>query len=120
MKYTWQEFDEDVKEIIEILPKLKKGEIKNVYGIPRGGIVPAVKLSNLLNIPVILNKGQITENTLVVDDICDSGKTLNRFRKEKKGGLFITLFWKRGSITNADFSLREKKKDWIVFPWEAD
>ena len=120
MKYTWQEFDEDVKKIIEILPKLKKGEIKNVYGIPRGGLVLAVKLSNLLNIPVILDEGQITENTLVVDDICDSGKTLNRFRKEKKGGLFITLFWKRGSITNADFSLREKKKDWIVFPWEAD
>lgn len=70
--------------------------IKQVVGIARGGLLPAVILSHLLNLPLLLveysskngkgdNKNHknvlpLVEpqdgNVLVVDDICDSGGTL--------------------------------------------
>ncbi|MFT4261204.1 MAG: phosphoribosyltransferase [Candidatus Woesearchaeota archaeon] len=60
---------------IENLILKKVGEIKNVkdiFGIPRGGLIAAVILSHKLDLP-LTNK--ITKQTLVVDEICDSGKT---------------------------------------------
>ena len=44
MKYTWKEFDEDVKKIVEWL---KDKNFSNIYGVPRGGLPLAVKLSNI-------------------------------------------------------------------------
>ena len=52
-------------------------EIENIYGLPRGGLIPAVMLSHQLGIPMA--KGDIGPNTLIVDDICDSGETLDKF-----------------------------------------
>ena len=50
---------------------------KNIYGLPRGGLIPAVMLSHQLGIPMV--KGDIGPDTLIIDDICDSGETLNKF-----------------------------------------
>jgi hypoxanthine phosphoribosyltransferase len=49
-----------------------------IYGIPRGGLIPATYLSYKLNIPLIvtpINNLKEDEFLLIVDDILDSGKT---------------------------------------------
>ena len=61
-------------------------QIKNIYAIPRGGLPLAVSLSHRLNLPIIMNETEISPQTLVVDDIFDSGATL------KEVGRILTNF----------------------------
>ena len=120
--YTWQEFERDIEIIAEKI-KEKGWEFENIYGQPRGGLVPAVCFSHRLGIPLILNKDQITEKTLIVDDIADTGKTLYPLKINYLliylKLVIITLFYHRQSIFMPDIWLREKKEKWIHFPWEA-
>lgn len=113
-QYTWEQFDNDVKQIVGWI-KIG-GYFDGIYGLPKGGLVLAVKLSYLTGLSLVLNKEEITKDTLVVDDISDTGKTLKEFKE--KGCYIVTLFWHKQAITRPDFALREKKKDWIIFPWE--
>lgn len=114
--YKWKSFDNDTKNIANFAKKYK---FKNIYGIPRGGIIVAVKLSHLLNIPIILDYRNITNKTLVVDDILDTGKTLsNLFSIIKFKPKVATLFWYNKS-KKPDFWCREKLT-WVVFPWETN
>ena len=55
-------------------------KFKNIYGLQRGGLIPAVMLSHQLGIPMA--KGDIGPDTLIVDDICDSGETLDKLIKK--------------------------------------
>ncbi len=116
--YTWTQFDEDCEKI----KNWAKGHnFKNIFGIPRGGLVVGVRLSHLLNLPMVFEVKDITEMTLVVDDISDSGKTL-KMLQAKIGNLPITvaaLFLERKSNFIPAFFCREKTK-WVVFPWETD
>ena len=114
MKYTWKHFDKDTRKIEKWL-RIRRERFNSVYGIPRGGLVIAVKISNKFGIPLLLDKEEINEGTLIVDDISDTGKTLKKF-KEKN--LIVTLFYHKDTIAFPNFTIREKKKDWIIFPWE--
>lgn len=111
--YTWLQFDNDIKKMSE---KIKKSgrNFDGVWGPVRGGLVPAVMLSHALSLPFL---DRPTGKTLVVDDIADTGKTLKEFYRKN----FITTFYyHRQSIVVPDIWLREKKDQWIVFPWERD
>ena len=120
--YTWQEFAEDVEKIVRLIKESGR-QFKNVYGPPRGGLVPGVCLSHRLGIPLILNAEWITEDTLVVDDIADTGETLYPLKiyylLSSLKLTIITLFYHRQSIFMPDIWLREKKDKWIHFPWEV-
>ena len=110
-KYTWEEFDKDVKKIVKWL---KNKKFSNIYGVPRGGLPLAVKLSNILKKPLVIDEKKISKETLIVDDISDTGETLAKF----KGHLIVTLFYHKQTKTLPDFWIREKTCDWIIFPWE--
>lgn len=119
---TWAKFDLACDQIAEKIKKL--GTINSVYGIPRGGLVLAVKLSHLLNLKLITNETGITEKTLVVDDIADTGNTLQKLLKlycEPKGfkPLIATLYYHQKTKITPDVWIFEKKNAWIVFPWET-
>ncbi len=119
--YTWQDFDKDVDDILTHI-KNEDWTIKQIYAIPRGGLVLGVVLSNALGCELITRiegKGQYYDNVLIVDDIADSGKTLLNIPK-----VFLfkttTLFRKEGSQFVPNRVCRSCKKDeWIVFPWES-
>lgn len=85
-------------EIIERVNKLDKGF--KYYGVPRGGQY----ISAMLN-PV----DTIEEADIIIDDLIDSGKTEQDFKKYNKP--FIALFNKQ---TEQEF-----KDKWLVFPWEV-
>lgn len=115
--YTWQEFDEDIEKIAAWA---RSGNFQNVYGIPRGGLVAAVALSHRLEISMLFNLEEIGMNTLVVDDIADTGKTIeyleNKIVARPK---FATLVVACDARRLPDFAVR-KKENWVVFPWEVD
>ena len=119
-KYTWQQFDEDCITITEFAKK-QGVTWKNIYGIPRGGLALAVKLSFLLKIDLITNQDEITKDTLIVDDISDSGETIGKLLASpqiKTCPDVITLFIHQNSTFKPVFWVREKRERWIDFPWE--
>ena len=52
------------------------GPVSSIYGVPRGGLVPALMMARELDLPFV---PEPVRGTLVVDDIMDSGATRNRF-----------------------------------------
>jgi hypoxanthine phosphoribosyltransferase len=110
---SWEEFDIAIK-LLAFKIKESGVEISDIYGIPRGGLVIAVKLSHLLNKPVITQLG-LRYNTLIVDDIVDTGNTMIRH------SLTASLFYNPKSIYKPKFYVYEKTDDrWIDFPWEKN
>jgi GTP cyclohydrolase I len=84
--------------------------IENVYGVPRGGVVPAVLVAQRLGVPVADGPGA---GTLVIDDLVDSGATAARWQDEFP---FDALF--RKSVSPPDIGGIERD-GWLVFPWEG-
>ena len=73
------------------------------------------------NIPILENYKKV----LIVDDIIDSGETIQEILKilTKKYPYITfkiaTLFYKKSAIIEADFTINEAKQ-WIEFFWEKD
>ena len=109
--YTWNEFDKAVEHIAS---KCKFLEFSGVYGVPRGGLCLAVALSHKLKINLI---SEPIKNSLIVDDIYETGITLNNF-KDIEGAKFFVLFSKINPTWWNTVNI-SKKKEWIVFPWES-
>ena len=108
--FTWDEFDKSVEHIAS---KCKFLEFSGIYGIPRGGLCLAVALSHKLKINII---SEPIKNSLIVDDVYETGFTLNNF-KDIEGAMFFVLFSKiKPTWWNSVFL--SKKSEWIVFPWE--
>ena len=108
--FTWSEFDKSVEYIAN---KCKFLEFSGIYGVPRGGLCLAVALSHQLKINLL---SKPIKNALIVDDVYETGTTLNPL-KDIEGAMFFVLFSKvKPTWWNSVF-ISEKNK-WIVFPWE--
>ena len=108
--FNWSEFDKSVEHIAN---KCKFLEFSGIYGVPRGGLCLAVALSHKLKINLI---SKPIKDSLIVDDVYETGITLNTF-KDIEGAMFFVLFskikptwWNTVHIS--------PKNEWIVFPWE--
>ena len=108
---SWEQFGMMVEELGNKI----KGTFDGIYGLPRGGLPIAVYMSHKFNIPLLLYP---TENSLVVDDISDTGKTLQSHKNKKIACLFSTDW----TETKPDWFVDKKlnKDEWIVYPWEED
>lgn len=115
-KITYDRYKVAIAEIARQI-KEKKRCYKSIYPIPRGGYFTAIELSRLLNTPIECDKANIDHTTLVVDDICDSGKTI----KEFDGYDTAVAFVKERSLNKVSFSGRiVQENDWLVFPDEHE
>ena len=108
----WSEIHECVnilcKQIITEYPN-----IDSVMGLPRGGLIPAVLISHELNLPFVLHPGK---NTLVVDDINDTGHTLSK----APGAYWAVLHNKPTSKFKDCIYAKEVGDQWLVYPWERE
>ena len=114
---SYYQYSVYVKELVYMIQESNIFKnIKTIYAIPRGGYPIGVHLSHHLNIPLVSNiEGIKREELLIVDDIADTGVTL-----EKLTGMCIataTLFYKKRSTVKPTFYVVNTDK-WIVFPWE--
>ena len=108
--FTWDEFDKSVEHIAK---KCRFLQFSGIYGVPRGGLCLAVALSHKLKIHLI---SEPIKNSLIVDDIYETGITLNTF-KDIEGAKFFVLFSKeKPKWWNTVFI--SHKNEWVVFPWE--
>lgn len=90
----------------------KRDDLDGVWGVPRGGVAPAVMVAHHLGLPLVDDP---TVDTLVVDDVVDSGAT-----REKWGTFpFDALVCKP---TSPPWSHQEPPplvEGWVVLPWEV-
>lgn len=121
--YSWKQFDNDIDILSSFVrPYISILDLKNIYGIQRGGLVVAVSLSHKLNLPIILEKRRITKKTIIVDDIIDSGNTMIKLLKEtrNKTDFTLSLFFNQDSTYKSRYWVHKKNQNnWIVFPWET-
>ena len=108
--FTWRDFDKSVEHIAN---KCKFLEFSGVYGVPRGGLCLAVALSHKLKIKLI---SEPMKNSLIVDDVYETGITLETF-KGIEGAMFFVIFSKIKPSWWNTVHISEKS-NWIVFPWE--
>lgn len=129
MRLSWKEY-----EVLlgAILHDVENKDYDVVIGIKRGGLVPAVHMSNLLGIPMetvelqlrdgdgVFRCGDLSmyENPLVVDDICDSGETLEELHKHLPKADIAVLINKAISDKVTYYGAEYSTSKWVVFPWE--
>ena len=108
--FTWSDFD---KSVLHIANKCESLKFSGIYGVPRGGLCLAVALSHKLKVNLI---SKPRKNSLIIDDVYDTGITLNNF-KDIEGAMFFVLFSKvKPTWWNTVFI--SEKSEWIFFPWE--
>ena len=114
---TWNVIDEAVTDIAFNIKNTNK-DFKGVYGIPRGGLILAVMLSHKLDLPLIMSKDELDENSIIIDDIADTGKTLLDFIEYES--YVVTIHEHEQSLIKPDYSVIDKGDKWIVYPWETE
>lgn len=131
----------DVNSLIRTIV-LDKFTPEVIVGISRGGLTPGVMLSHWFQKPFKSIKASIRDfpewedylprksdkRILIVDDICDSGKTFqkisNHINKNNNNAdiRFASLWWNNECNFKPYYYVRECAKDsegiWIHFPWE--
>jgi hypoxanthine phosphoribosyltransferase len=87
--------------------------IDSVFGLKRGGLIPAVMISHKLGLPW---SDVMLPNTLVVDDICDTGITL----KNTVGVYTAVLHYKPHTSCYKPniYAQKHDGDEWIIYPWE--
>jgi xanthine phosphoribosyltransferase len=156
--YSWQEVERQTQEILRQIQR-DTWRPDYVVGLTRGGLVPANLISQYLECPMECLKVSLRDdagqpesnlwmaedafegkNVLIVDDINDSGATINWIMKDWQSSCFPKdKRWKEiwgnnvrvavlvdnessASKLNINYNavdLNKAEEDlWIVFPWE--
>ncbi len=135
---SWEEFHQDVKSVCE---KIKNsGTYNKIVAISRGGLLPAgiiayeldIRNCHAINIATYIGDehreldhldnlddvGEINSQTLIVDDLADSGQTFRLLRQEFPKTRFVSIYSKPAGLKEVDIYARELPDQWIVFPWD--
>ena len=96
-----------------------------VVGVLRGGLVPAVMLSHRLNLPMYVvwpdsQLGDGLPNLLFVDEIYDTGKTINRLQACHPSADFAVLYHNSDLPPLKFYGTKQLLNKWLVFPWEIE
>ena len=108
-------WDDTIDLVDKLCEKIitEQPNIDSVFGLKRGGLIPAVMVSHKLGLPW---SDVMLPNTLVVDDICDTGETL----KNCIGGYTAVLHYKPHTSCYQPniYATIHEGDEWIIFPWE--
>jgi len=122
---SWNDIEALVDNLAEQINKMDKKPFY-IYGVPRGGAIPAVWLSHKTGIDYYqLNSAQISKTAdlshiLIVDDICDSGETIKKIKENFPKCQTATLYYKETAFDKPDIYGETVGEEWIVFPWESN
>lgn len=96
---------------MQLVKRQSENNFSSVYGIPTGGCCVALMLRDLLEVPIVASAD---EDSLIVDDLVDSGRTLRPYMEA--GMMCDVLIRKPHSPFCDDVPERD---GWVVFPWET-
>ncbi len=139
--YSYNEFVKDVRDLAKKMPK----DYEAIVAVARGGLTIAHFLAEALEIKEVYTIGAksyenrtkqgkpligqaptvLAKKILVVDDIVDSGETMERVLKalrHKNSEAKIdtaALFYKPGASFKPDFWV-QNASEWIEFFWSED
>jgi len=108
-------WDDTIDLVDKLCEKIitEQPNIDSVFGLKRGGLIPAVMISHKLGLPW---SDVMLPNTLVVDDICDTGITL----KNTVGVYTAVLHYKPHTSCYKPniYAQKHDGDEWIIYPWE--
>ena len=114
MKKTIREYQIDIELLADAI---KRAGIKfdSIYGVPRGGYLPAIELGNIFRVPVIINPAEISGATLIVDDLADSGATLSKYQMLNRAVVYKKMCCKTEGLI---YAVEIPAGEWIELPDE--
>lgn len=138
MYISWDEFHQHTKELCK---KIKSyGNYNKIVAVSRGGLIPAgiiayeldIRNNEAINFSSYDNDeqrkaedvefeahiGVVDEKTLVVDDLADSGRTLQVLKRYYPQATFVTVYAKKQGAPEVDIYAKDIPDKWIVFPWD--
>ena len=143
---SWDQMHRDSRALAWRLDKhgpLEGGEWKAVVAITRGGMVPACIIARELNVRLVDTvsvksydhqsqaaaqvlkapdeavMGMDGDGVLIIDDLVDTGKTLEVVRGRWPRAHFATVYAKPKGKPMVDSFITEVSQDtWIFFPWD--
>jgi len=111
IRLGWNHFDLAVKALSN---QFSASEYSGVFGVPRGGLCLAVALSHALDLPLLDNP---TQDALIVDDVYETGRTLEALRLQCPDATFAVWvskcppqWWLAAEVVDSP--------EWLLFPWE--
>jgi len=133
IKLSW----EDVDNILTYIgSQLLKTDYKTILAVSRGGLIPGTILSHKLNLPLktvtwqtrdagekeVGRLNSITEryNCIVVDDILDTGVTIQTMKEASLHpfGTCAVLAKKETELLDIVGKKLYNNNKWVYFPWE--
>ena len=113
----WDTIDDLVNTLAEGVDN-NMDDIQYIHGLSRGGLIPAVMLSHKLNIsytpyPELFDPSK----TLIIDDIADSGKTLQRYKEYQTAVLHYKPH--TSSFVPDIWATKHTGDEWVIYPWES-
>lgn len=114
MKKTIREYQIDI-ELLAAAIKRAGIRFDSIYGIPRGGYLPAIELGNIFRVPVIINPAEISGATLIVDDLADSGATLAKYQMHARAVVYKKMCCKADGLI---YAVEVPAGEWIELPDE--
>lgn len=113
---NWMEYGRLVEDLGRKI-KLSGKKYTSILGVPTGGIPIAVFLSKLLSLPY--KDEAVVASTLVVDDISDTGETLEALARICDTACLFSTPWTKTKPTYS-VDMKSDKDSWIIFPYEME
>ncbi|MFZ0694019.1 MAG: xanthine phosphoribosyltransferase [Alphaproteobacteria bacterium] len=135
---TWNELHRQARALAGRIRN--RGVWTRVIGIARGGLVPAAILAKELDIRVVESisvasyegrvRGEVKilkrpdggdgADTIVVDDVADSGETIRVVRTLLPRAFYVAVYATPAGKPVVDaFAVEIDQESWLEFPWEA-
>ena len=120
IELSWAEFEVAIDKLTRWLDPIADG--RAIYAPPRGGLPIAVALSHRLNIPLVTTITSSIQKLIWVDDLIDTGITLQRARENLTGKNVRYCSWVNRLSPEHALSvllIDESEDVRVVFPWEC-
>ena len=139
---SWDQLHRDCRALAWRLEGVQPepGRWKRIIAVTRGGMAPAMIVARELEIrkvdtisvesydhqnqsePKVIKQPILgdSEGTLVIDDLVDTGKTLELVKRTFPSAHFATIYAKPLGRAVVDTFITEVSQDtWIYFPWDT-
>ena len=138
---SWNEFHKDIKNLCQKIKQTGKTYNK-IVAISRGGFIPAgiiayeldIRNTSVANISSYFGSkqtklekidnpefiGNVDDKTLIIDDLSDTGQTIEVMRQNFPNGFYVTVYAKEKGKNQPDIYEKEMPDRWIVFPWDIE